>query len=270
MQALITALRRAAAAEILPRFRRLAAGDVSAKTGFADLVTVADTAAEAHVAALLAESQPGLRVLGEEAVSADPGLRAAMAGPGEVVILDPIDGTWNFAHGLPLFGMIAARAQDGVVTGGVLYDPISGDWIVAEAGGPARLQSDGGPGRVLQVAGPRPVPEWTGYFPAGLFPRDLARAGVLAGLGYGRLLSLRASVHEYRMLVQGHADFVLSGPEPHPWDHAAGVLACQAAGGVARFLDGAPYDLARRHGVLLSAASEAVWQRVAADFAALA
>ncbi|EKD59522.1 MAG: inositol monophosphatase [uncultured bacterium] len=93
---------------------------------------------------------------------------------------------------------------------------------------------------------------------------------MLAGLGYGRVTSLRCSCHEYRLLAQGHVEFVISGPEPHPWDHAAGVLAVQAAGGVARFLDGTAYDLARRHGVLIVANSETTWAQVALDFAGLA
>lgn len=93
---------------------------------------------------------------------------------------------------------------------------------------------------------------------------------MLASLPYARVTSLRCCLHEYRMLAQGHVDFVLSGPVPHPWDHAAGVVATLGAGGVSRFLDGEAYGLARRQGVLLSASCEEVWQQVACDFAALA
>lgn len=264
----VQAVRAAAKAAVLPRFRALAAGEVARKTGFADLVTVADTEAEAMIAALLAQHWPEVRVLGEEAVAANPALRAEMAGPGWQVIVDPVDGTWNFAKGLALFGMIAAVVQGGVMQFGLLYDPLMDDWVEARAGGPARLVTSTGT-RELRVSTQNDPAQMIGYCPVGLFQGAARQAAALAGLGYGRVTSLRCSCHEYRMLAQGHVEFVLSGPEPYPWDHAAGVLIAEAAGGVARFLDGTPYDLSR-NGVLLVANSEATWARVAADFAALA
>lgn len=269
LQTLVEALRAAARSEILPRFRALGAGEVAVKSHFADLVTIADTAAEAHVTAALARLWPEAPVLGEEGVAADPALRDRMATAPLAVVLDPIDGTWNFARGLALFGMLAAVVRAGQPVAGVLYDPVCDDWIEATAGGPARMRDAQGRDRVLTTSALTRTEEMTGYFPAGLFGPEPRRAGALAGLGYGRVLTLRCAAHEYRMIAQGHAEFALSGPVPHPWDHAAGVVAVRAAGGVARFLDGADYDLARREGILLTAASEAVWARVAADFAGL-
>lgn len=270
MDQVLQAVRAAGRAAVLPRFRALGADEVSQKRDFADLVTVADTEAEAMIGASLARVWPEARVLGEEAVAADPALRAAMAGPGWQVIVDPVDGTWNFAKGLACFGMIAVAVQDGVARYGLLYDPLLDDWVEVTAGGPARFVQADGRSQVLRVSAVSDPAQMCGYLPAGLFPAAQKRAAVLAGLHYGRVTSLRCSCHEYRLLAQGHVEFVLSGPEPHPWDHAAGVLAVQAAGGVARFLDGGPYDLARRVGVLLVANSEATWSQVARDYAALA
>lgn len=263
------AIRAAAAAQVLPRFRHLGVGEVGQKTDFADLVTVADTQAEAAIAADLARDWPEALVLGEESVAADPSLRAAMGGPGWQVIIDPIDGTWNFAKGLSVFGMIAAVVQDGRLDYGLLYDPLLDDWVEASSGRAWFTRADGtrAPAQVSSRTDPAVM---TGYLPVGLFAGAQKRAAVLAGLDYGRVISLRCSCHEYRMLALGHAEFVLTGPTPHPWDHAAAVLIVQAAGGVARFLDGEDYSLARRQGVLLLANSEATWARVAADFAGLA
>jgi fructose-1,6-bisphosphatase/inositol monophosphatase family enzyme len=67
----------------------------------------------------------------------------------------------------------------------------------------------------------------------------------------------------------GYAEFALSGPTQHAWDHAAGVLAVERAGGVAAFLDGAPYDPGRSRGPLLVAASQSVWDDVAGRVAGL-
>ena len=268
--AIIGIVRAAARDCILPRFQRLAAADISTKSGPSDLVTLADTQAEAQMTAALRALLPGAVVVGEEAIAADPTLRAQIGGADLAVIIDPVDGTWNFAKGLSTFGMIAVAVQDGVAKYGLLYDPLLDDWVEVTAGDPARFVQADGRSQVLAVSQVSDPAQMSGFIPAGLFPPSQKRAGVLAGLSYGRVTSLRCSCHEYRLTAQGHVEFVISGPQPHPWDHAAGVLAVQAAGGVARFLDGAAYDLARRAGVLLVANSEATWSRVATDYAALA
>lgn len=265
----LAAVRATARSVILPRFRQLAAGEIAAKSSFEDLVTVADTEAEAMIRAQLATSWPTAQVLGEEGVAADPHMRAAMAGPGWNVIVDPIDGTWNFAKGLALFGVIAAVAQAGRLDYGLLYDPLGDDWIAAQDGGPAQMVRADGAVRPLQTSAERDPARMFGYVPLALFHPELRPALAAAGLGYRRVNSLMCSCHEYRMLAQGHVDFVLTGPKPAPWDHAAGVLITRAAGGVARFLDGADYTLARESGVLLLASCEKVWAQVARQYRVL-
>ncbi|MGV8952206.1 MAG: inositol monophosphatase family protein [Cypionkella sp.] len=265
----LAAVRRAAAEVILPRYRRLSVEDVAAKRNFEDLVTIADTEAEAMIRRLLRVDWPEAEVLGEEGVAADPAMRAAMAGAGWKVIVDPVDGTWNFTKGLSVFGVIAAVANGGVLDYGLLYDPLGDDWIEARAGGPARLVRADGASVALRTSDERDPARMFGYVPLVLYPLELRREAALAGLGYRRVTSLMCSCHEYRMLAQGHVDFVLTGPQPYPWDHAAAVLITQAAGGVARFLDGGDYDLARTQGVLLLASCEEVWAQVAAQYAAL-
>lgn len=153
MDVIVQAVRTAAKAAVVPRFRALEEADVSQKRDFADLVTVADTEAEAMMGALLAQSWPEARVLGEEAVAANPSLRAAMAGRGWQVIVDPVDGTWNFAKGLACFGMIAVAVKDGVPVYGLLYDPLLDDWVEAQADGAARFVRSDGAATVLRVSG---------------------------------------------------------------------------------------------------------------------
>lgn len=265
----LASVRSAAKSAILPRFRQLGAGQVSAKSGFDDLVTQADVEAEDLIRAQLATAWPEAEVLGEEGVSLDPSKRDAMAGHGWKVIVDPVDGTWNFAKGLAVFGVIAAVVNGGRLDYGLLYDPLADDWIEASATSPARMVRADGSAQLLQTSAERDPARMMGYVPLVLFPAEQQRAAALAGLAYRRVSSLMCSCHEYRMLAQGHVDFVLSGPEPHPWDHAAAVLIVQAAGGVARFLDGEDYLIARKHGVLLLASSPEVWAQVAANYAAL-
>jgi fructose-1,6-bisphosphatase/inositol monophosphatase family enzyme len=265
---LVAAVRQAARTAILPRFRSLTAGEIAQKTGPNDLVTIADTEAEAAIIASLARDWPQARVLGEESVAKDASLRAAMASADPAVILDPVDGTWNFARGVSVFGVLLAVARAGRPVWGLIYDPVWDHWIDSD-GAETWLQAGQPRHRLRTVAEAAPA-DLSGFIPTGLFAGDKRRVAAVAGLDYARVTSLRCAAQEYWLLAQGHVDFMVSGPVPHPWDHAAGVLAVQGAGGVARFLDGAPYDLHRREGVLVAASCEAVWHRVARDFGALA
>lgn len=265
-EALRKAVRAAAAQAILPRFRSLTQAQVSTKTGPQDIVTAADLESEALISASLARDWPEVPVLGEEGVARDPGLRARM-GQETCIILDPVDGTWNFAAGLGLFAVLLAVVQEGRPVWGMNYDPLLDDWIEAEAGRAVWISARGE--TLLRTAPAKPACDLVGYVPHGIFAGAARREALLAGISYARVTSLRCAAHEYRMLASGQVDFLLSGPVAHPWDHAAGVLAVQAAGGVARFLDGADYSTARREGLVLAASCEEVWAQVAADFAGL-
>lgn len=269
-EAIISAVRQAARVHILPRFRSLTDDEISTKSGPGDLVTLADTEAEAAIKAALARAWPQATVLGEETVSADPALRDVMGRADHAVIIDPVDGTWNFAKGLGVFGVILAVAEQGRPVWGMLYDPLIDDWIEADANGPARMISANGRDRALATSAQRKTARMVGYVSVGLFPKALQPRIAVDMTAVSRATSLRCACHEYRMVAQGHADFCLSGPVPHPWDHAAGVLCVQQAGGVARFLDGEEYTTIRRKGVVLAASSEEVWQEQAARFAYLA
>ncbi|MBL4812506.1 MAG: inositol monophosphatase [Rhodobacteraceae bacterium] len=271
---LVAALRDAAAAEIMPRFRALAAEDIDTKSGPTDLVTLADIRAEAQITTQIEQLWPEAAVYGEEAVAGDARLRAKMGGAaggtGPVVIIDPVDGTWNFAKGLSLFGVLLAVARGGVPEYGLLYDPVIDDWIEASLGAPSQMITAAGaikPVHTSKVSAPRAM---TGYVPLSLYRRAGWPKMMETFREFGRVHSLRCSCHEYRMLAQGQVEFILSGPVPHPWDHAAGALAVEGAGGVVRFLDGASYDTGRINGVLLAAGSQAAWDLVAERFAYLA
>jgi fructose-1,6-bisphosphatase/inositol monophosphatase family enzyme len=267
---LIDAVREAARAAIMPRFRALDPADISTKSGPADLVTLADTEAEALIKARVGAGWPEATVLGEETVAADRALRAVMGTADPCVVIDPVDGTWNFAKGLAVFGVLMAVLRAGRPVWGLLYDPVMDDWIEAAPGEPTRFFAPGREPRPLRASAEARAGRLTGYMPLGLFRRE-DRARIAAEFpDFLRITSLRCAAHEYRMVAQGHAEFALSGPTPHPWDHAAGVLAVEGAGGVARFLDGSPYDAARPKGVLLATGSQAAWDVLAARFAFLA
>ena len=261
-------LRRAAAAEILPRFRSLSGGDIATKSGPDDLVTTADTAAERMITRALQSAFPSAVIVGEEACAADPALIDRIAEAPLAFILDPVDGTWNFAHGLAVFGVILAVTRFGRPAFGLIYDPVADDWAIADDQGPAWLERARGASRPLAVAPGKEVAALTGFVPLHHFAPH-HRAQVAATLpGFARTQTLRCSAHEYRMVAQGQVDFLLTA-QLKPWDHAAGVLICERAGAHAELLDGSAYTAARHEGHLLVAPDKTTWNRIAQIFAFL-
>ncbi|MGI9388620.1 MAG: inositol monophosphatase family protein, partial [Boseongicola sp.] len=94
--ALIDAVREVASQEILPRFRSLDPKDIATKSRKDDLVTIADREAERRLTEAARSILPEAVVVGEEAVADDPDLQNGIADADSCLIIDPIDGTWNF------------------------------------------------------------------------------------------------------------------------------------------------------------------------------
>ena len=266
--ALVNLVRRAARTEILPRFHAAGRIEATAKSGPRDLVTEADHAAEAMIARGLQRLFPHALIVGEEAVSARPELRDAVSGAEVAFIIDPVDGTWNFVHGLPLFGVIVAVTRFGRPVLGLLYDPISDDWLLADETAPARLIAANGTRRAVATSGGGALGDLHGYVHASLMDQPAQERLYPRLAALGQATALRCSCHEYRLLAQGAVDFILSD-RLNPWDHAGGVLICQRAGGVARMLDGRAYDTSITEGVLLCAATEATWEALRDHFSDL-
>jgi fructose-1,6-bisphosphatase/inositol monophosphatase family enzyme len=254
-------LRAAAATEILPRYRNLSTGAIRQKTSRLDLVTDADEAAETAIAAELLRAFPGALVVGEEAVSRD---RSRLDGLGEAelaFVVDPVDGTLNFASGLPLFGVMAAALVRGEIVCGVILDPISDDWAVAVRGEGAFIERPDGSETRLRVAEPAPLGETTAnvswrYLPADQRP---VVTGNLAQLAMA--VDFRCAAHTYRLIAAGHLHAAFSS-SVWPWDHAAGWLIHREAGGYTAHFDGSPYRPVNRGGGLISAPDEASWRQV--------
>lgn len=261
-------VRRAAQAEIMPRFRRLDAGQIGAKSGPMDLVTEADTAAEAMIARALQSAFPRAVIVGEEAAETTPDYREKLAEAELGFLIDPVDGTWNFAHGLPLFGTMIAVTRFGRPVFGLIFDPVGNDLVWADIETPATWVPRAAPPRPLHTRGARPLSEMTGYLELAFMPPDHRKAASEACLALAHATTLRCSAHQYRLLAEGAVDFMLA-TKLAPWDHAAGVLICRQAGGHAAMLDGTPYTTSIDTGYLLSAGDKASWDRLAAHFSGL-
>ena len=230
-------MRETAAAELLPRFRALAKEDIRLK-GPGDVVTVADEASEQRLASGLARILPGVPVVGEEAVENDPGLVDLIKRPDETCwIVDPLDGTANFADGRDRFGMIICLVHDRVAVGGWILDVPRGHMAIALKGQGVTL--DGSPVRREKPA--RPPVGFVGYKVRKEFDRQLPPE---RRQSLGRVSTLRCAAAEYLEMLAGRADFNLYRMTKS-WDHAAGALMVTEAGGMAQRFDRQPYGPAQ-------------------------
>jgi len=130
-------LREVAQREIAPRFQQLAPSDVFRKPSAEDphdVVTAADRAAEAELTLRLPELVPGSTVVGEEAVAADASVLARLRGSAPVWVVDPLDGTKNFAAGHGPFGSMVALVERGTLLAAGIYLTEGDNLFLAERG----------------------------------------------------------------------------------------------------------------------------------------
>ncbi|SEH24763.1 inositol monophosphatase family protein [Magnetospirillum fulvum] len=240
-------IREVAAAEILPRFRNLTAGQIREKLP-GQLVTEADIEAERVLTLRLAEILPEAACVGEEAVAATPALLSLLERPGAVWVIDPVDGTSNFAQGLTRFAVILALVVDGVTRIGWIYDPVSGRMTIAEQGGGAWEA-----GQRLSVLPGGPLATLSGSV-----KRSARLSGRVAKVG-----RKGSAAHDYLDLVHRGLHFA-HFRRLMPWDHAAGVLIHAEAGGYGRMIDASPYRPRFDDGALLLAPDESCWSALRA------
>ena len=250
------ALRKAAATEIMPRFRQLAEHEVDQKSGPHDLVTDADRNAELFLTEALGALLPGSVVVGEEAVHADPATYEALQGDAPVWIVDPVDGTRQFVHGEDGFCTLVALVRRGVLLASWTYAPARDQLATAVKGGGAFLDGErlsaGSPeaGRDLVVATSHP--DYTtdeqkrallGLWTDGVAPRACGSAGL-----------------EYLAVARGELDATAFSWEA-AWDHAAGLLLVEEAGGAHLTLGGEPFRITGGNALPFTTARDAATAR---------
>jgi fructose-1,6-bisphosphatase/inositol monophosphatase family enzyme len=196
---------------------------------------VADIASEQRLATGLAAILPGVRVVGEEAVEHEPGLIDLIKRPDESCwIVDPLDGTSNFAAGRDSFAMIVCLVHNGETVAGWILDVPNGRMAIARKGQGVTLDDIA----VSGLASRRPPKGFIGFRLQKEFDRQLAPAQRRV---LGDLTSLNCAGREYIEMLAGNRDFSLYR-RIKPWDHAAGALMMWEAGGVAEHFDGNSYS----------------------------
>ena len=244
-------MRFAAQRSMLPRFRQLAAHDIEMK-GADDPVTIVDREVEAFLTEALTRLAPGVTVVGEEAVHADKAVLDHLSG--QCWIIDPLDGTANFAQGKEPFGIIIALADAGRAVAGWIYDPNKDRFCHARAGEGAFINGERIAARTTGCE--PPVTAVSRMF---LSPEEAAEVDARLAPHYTLVDIPRCAAEQYPRLALGEND-LSTFQRTLAWDHAAGVLWLNEAGGKAARLDGSAYrvDDADKPG-LVGASSPAIW-----------
>ena len=241
MQGLATILREVADAEIMPRWKSLEEGQIREKTGPLDLVTDADVAAEKLLVQRLPELLPGSIVVGEESIEADKSLFNLIGSDQYVWIVDPVDGTNNFAKGSERFCVMVALVHGDETLVSAIHHPVGGETLLAEKGGGAVLRSSQGE-RKLAVSSKTHLSEMRGSFNMRFLPDDVrpkAREAANTHLT-DRHFRHGCAGFDYTQLAKAEYEFCFYWKKM-PWDHAPGLLIHKEAGGYSACLDGRPY-----------------------------
>ena len=238
-------IREVAKAEILPRFRKLTAGDVSEKKP-GQLVTIADIESERILTKALADLLPGSVVVGEEGVAAEPERLGLVGGEAPVWLVDPVDGTQNFADGRPVFGTMVALLRERHTVASWIYEPMTDRMARAELGSGAFLESER-----MHVAKPVPLDKMRG--------RLSGRTAKKLDGKVGAIFSERCAAFEYLAVAGGTAHFAVFR-RLNPWDHAPGELMVREAGGFARRLYGTNYVASEIDASLILAPDAQSWE----------
>lgn len=255
-------MREASERAIMPRYQSLAAHEVDAKAAD-DVVTIADHEAEAILTEGLAKLLPEATIVGEEACHADPALMDRL-GDDLCWIVDPLDGTNNFAAGKPPFGVLVALAERGETIAGWIYDCLSGRFCHAQIGKGAYVDGE----RVYaRTSGQVPPVAAISLIFADPAEREALKTGIAPH--YTCVDIPRCAAEQWPRLVLGINDVSIF-QRTLAWDHAAGVLLLNEAGGKAARFDGRPYHVDEHlQPGLLGASSPALWDELAGRMAAI-
>lgn len=209
-------------------------------------MTEADLAAERVLTRRLSDLLPGSLVIGEEACAADPDVLRQLGGDA-VWVVDPVDGTMNFVRGKREFAIMVSLIRKAETIAAWIYRPTERQLLSAELGGGAYADgaslkaqaSQRSLDRLKLAIHPR-------YFPEGI------RSQVEQALPrFHSTKSSYCAAVEYQSIVTGRSDGSLYW-RLFPWDHAAGVLIVNEAGGRACHIDGGLYSpIEDRHGLLV-------------------
>jgi fructose-1,6-bisphosphatase/inositol monophosphatase family enzyme len=221
LDAVVDAVHEVARVVLLPRFRGATHARFAKPDG--SFSTEADHAAQAALEERLS-AIADVPIVGEEMKHAHQ-LAAWKEGGGGVWVVDPVDGTTNFASGIPYFAVSVAYMVDGRSRLGVIHNPVSGETFRAESGAGAWLGGERLPLRTTELD----LADSVAAIEEKRLPRALALRAVDAP-PFHSMRNFGAGVLHWCELAAGRMDVFLNGGQ-ELWDYAAGYLMLQEAGG---------------------------------------
>ncbi|MFA6637063.1 MAG: inositol monophosphatase family protein [Candidatus Omnitrophota bacterium] len=211
---------------------------ISHKSGINDLVTDVDKSSEEMIVKRIKETFPDHSILAEE------GGKSGSEKSGFTWVIDPLDGTVNYAHGFPFFCVSIGFAVEGEIKAGVVYDPVRDEMFSAESLKGAFL-NDGkisvtGTDKVQRALIATGFPYLTENREANLelFRRIISKAQAIRRPGAAALDLCYVAAGR----LDGFWELNLS-----PWDTAAGHLIVKEAGGKVSMTDNSPYDIFKKN-----------------------
>ena len=260
LQKIAKIIESVAAAEIIPRFGELQSSDITEKRpgDAGNLVTTADLEAEKALILRLENALPGSVAIGEEAIEADPRMLDALHGNAPVWLIDPVDGTSNFASGKTPFVVLVSLIIKRETVAGWIYAPMENRMAIVSKGDGAFCN-----GERMRVAPSDPFEEAFGSAHAsgwGREYRDLVRPKFAR---FSKMINYHCAGYDFLQLASGIKHFSLYRAL-FPWDHAAGVLMHREAGGYMALLSNEVYSGADTARGLLATPDEQFWTEIVA------
>lgn len=255
----VTALLRATADQIvMPRFRNLSDKDIAEKAPD-DLVTIADQLSEEMLSAGLRTLLPEAAIIGEEAAAADPLIMGRITDD-QAWIIDPIDGTGNYARGQTPFGIIIALAEANETIAGWIYDPVRQRLCHAYRGHGAFID-----GQQVHASSRQPERIKAALAMRYMSDAQRERAQNIVKDRFDLMPIPNCAAEQYPLLLSGDHHFTIF-ERTLPWDHAAGILFLNEAGGKVARWDGSSYRPGDARKGLLGATNPEIWDAVAKLF----
>lgn len=257
-EAVCALLRQVSKDIVLPHYRKLKSSQIEEKSP-GDLVTIADRLSEEALSLALSKIIPDAKIVGEEACAADPSLMRHLSAD-QCWIIDPIDGTGNYARGDGAFGIIIALTRQNETIAGWMYDPIKKRLCHTFKGQGAFINN-------IRIATPLAPSNLPIAALATGFMNDEQRAKTMAQAGgnYEIVPIPMCAAEQYPLLATGDHNISIF-ERILPWDHAAGILFLNEAGGKAARWDSSEYRPADTKKGLLGASSPTLWEQAAKIF----
>lgn len=252
-------LQEAAEAAILPFWKALEPGQVEEKSP-GELVTLADQHCERFLAERLVKVLPRALVLGEEMVARDPAAMLALQSDRPVWVVDPLDGTRNFAGHSEPFAIMLCVIRNGETLAAWVFDPLAKRLVAAEQGGGTWV----GGRKVMPAPRSAALHDMRGalmtrFLPAGLREQvESKRHKFAASAGSG------CAGHDYYRLITGELDFLFYY-RTLIWDHAPGALIAAEAGCHVSRYDGSRYRPVSDEAGLISTTNRDVFETLRSE-----